>query len=104
VIQQVRGKLNQWGGKQNSLSAKTLVANQVVLGSIWYLKSCFNISYASFHKIKTLVQNLVWGSHVNNKTSARVAWDTTILPNVKGGIKNFDLQARAQALLTNFFT
>jgi hypothetical protein len=96
--------LNQWGGKKNSLLAKTLVANQVVLGSIWYLTSCFNISYASLHKIKTLARNLVWVSHADNKTSARVAWDTTILPNVKGGIKNFDLQAWAQALLTKLIT
>ncbi len=91
MIQQVRGKLSQWEGKQNSLSTKTLVANQLVLGSIWYLASCFNISYASLHKIKTLVWNLVWGSQVDNKTNVRVAWDLTILPNVKGGIKKFNL-------------
>jgi hypothetical protein len=39
------------------------------------------------------MQNFVWGGHAKNKTKARVAWDTTILANVKGGIQNFDLQA-----------
>jgi hypothetical protein len=33
----------------------------------------------------------VWGSQVDNKTNVRVAWDLTILPNVKGGIKKFNL-------------
>jgi len=86
VIYQVKGKLGQWGGKQNSLSARILVTNQVELGSIWYLAFYFNIFYASLHKIKTLVQNLVWGGQVDNKMSVKVAWDTIILPNVKGEI------------------
>jgi hypothetical protein len=33
------------------------------------------------------------GGHANNKTKAIVAWDTTIVANVKGGIKFFDPQA-----------
>jgi hypothetical protein len=46
----------------------------------------------------------VWGSQVDNKTNARVAWDLTILPNVKGGIKKINLQVWAQVLLTKLIT
>jgi hypothetical protein len=69
-----------------------------MLGSIWYLTSCFDISYASLHKVKTLVQNFVWGGHVDNKIRDKVACDTTIFPNLKGGIKIFNLQALLEIL------
>jgi hypothetical protein len=44
----------------------------------------------------------VWGGQAKNKTKAKVTWDIANLPNVKGGIKIFNPQAHARALLTKF--
>jgi hypothetical protein len=42
----------------------------------------------------------VWGGQAKNKTKVKITWDITNLPNAKGGIKIFNLQAHARALLT----
>lgn len=59
VLLQVRTKLNAWGGKRLSLAARVLVANQVVLASIWYLASCRCISQSALLKVRTQIRNFI---------------------------------------------
>jgi hypothetical protein len=46
-----------------------------------------------------LLRNFVWLGKTNSKAKAKVAWDTTILPLTKGGIKIRDPKAQKFALL-----
>jgi hypothetical protein len=58
-----------------------------------------NIFLSSLKKVKTLVHNFVWSSKANSKAKAKVAWDATILPLTKGGIKILDPKAQTSTLL-----
>jgi len=49
--------------------------------------SCVNLSLLTLKKVKVLLHNFVWFGKTNNQSRVKVAWDTTILPPVKGGIK-----------------
>lgn len=98
VLQVVRGKLVDWSSKWLSVIGRILVANHVILASVWYIFSCANISLSSLKKVKTLVHNYIWSSKSNNKTRAKVTWDITILPLIKGGIKILDLETHTFVL------
>ena len=99
ILQQIRGKLAIWTPKPLSMAARILVSNQVILASIWYLASCTNISQGTLKKAKALVRNYIWSGNPDKKCRARVAWDSAILPVTHGGIKVFDPEAQANALL-----
>lgn len=99
VLLQIRNKLNAWGGKRLSLAARVLVANQVVLASIWYLASCSNVSKNTLLKVRTQIRNFIWSGSADHKARARVAWDSAIIPTIKGGLKVFDPYAQTRALL-----
>jgi hypothetical protein len=61
--------------------------------SIWYLASYFVIFKGTFQNVKTLAWNFVWGGMPNEGTKVKVSWDmSTILSNVKGIVKIFDLE------------
>lgn len=90
ILHQVRSKLNFWTGKRLSLAARVLVSNQVILASIWYFASCCAISKGVLLRVRTLVRNFIWGDQPDKRIRARVAWDTAVIPTVKGGLKIFD--------------
>lgn len=96
---QIRNKLNACGGKRLSLAARVFVANQVVLASIWYLESCSSVSKSSLLRVRTQIRNFIWSGRADHKARARVAWDTAIIPTIKGGLKVFDPYAQTRALL-----
>jgi hypothetical protein len=52
------------------------------------------------HFFVVLVHNFVWSSKTNSKAKAKIAWDTTILPLTKGGIKILNPKVQKFALLT----
>jgi hypothetical protein len=99
ILHQVQTQLNKWAGKSLSLAARVLVTNQVILASIWYLCPCCNVSKGVLLRIRALVRNFIWGGNPDHKVKARVAWDTAIIPTIKGGLKIFDPYAQARALL-----
>jgi len=55
--------------------------------------------YKKSHFFVMLLRNFVWLGKTNSKAKAKVAWDTTILPLTKGGIKIRDPKAQKFALL-----
>jgi len=99
IIQKIRGKLAFWSPKPLSMATRILVSNQVILASIWYIASCANISQEVLKKVKALIRNYIWSGNLKKKCRARVAWDSTILPIFHGGIKIFDPEVQAKALL-----
>ncbi len=61
--------------------------------------SCVNLSLSTLKKVKVLLHNFVWSGKTNNQSRAKVAWDTTILPLVKGGIKIKNPKTQTTTLL-----
>jgi hypothetical protein len=51
------------------------------------------------HFFVMFVRNFVWSSKTNSKARAKVAWNITMLPLTKGGIKILDPKVQKFALL-----
>lgn len=99
ILLNIRTKMAVYTGRRLSLPARVLVSNQVILASIWYLASCSHPDNSVFMKVRTIIRNFIWSGSADGKPRAKVAWDTAVIPTIKGGIKIFDPLAQSQALL-----
>ena len=100
MLGQIRKHLHRWAGHKLSLASRIMVANQVILSSIWYLVSCTDLSGNALKLARATVRNYIWSGKEQSCARARVKWATTVLPIVRGGIKILDPQWQSFALLT----
>lgn len=99
MLGQIRKHLSRWAGIQLSLAGRIMVANQVILSSVWYLASCTDFSGQALKLARATVRNYIWSGKYESRARARVKWATVVLPIVRGGIKVLDPQWQAAALL-----
>jgi exonuclease III len=99
MLTQLRKHLFKWADQKLSLAGRIMIANQVILSSIWYLASCTDLSSKALKLARALVRNYVWSGQRESNSRARVKWDTAVLPVVRGGIKILDPQWQTSALL-----
>jgi hypothetical protein len=99
MLSQLWKHLSIWSTQKLSLAGRIMIANQVVLSSIWYLASCTDLSGKALKLTRALVRNYMWSGQREACTRTRVKWDTTVLPIVRGGIKILDPQWQTSALL-----
>lgn len=100
VLLMITKGLTTWGSHLLSLAGRILIANQVILASIWYLSSCSGVTSSAFRQTRTAIRNYIWGAKQGRKTRAKIKWDIVILPMVEGGVKIIDPQLQSAALLT----
>jgi hypothetical protein len=55
----LKGKMIAWGKCNLSLANRILVANQVLLSSMWYLAACWNPNPRMCNHIKRVVRNFI---------------------------------------------
>jgi hypothetical protein len=79
----LKGKLISWSHSNLSLAGKILVANQVLLASMWYLAACWNPNPKMCSQVRGVVRSFIWGGKAT-PTQAKVKWDTLTLPIAKG--------------------
>lgn len=99
MLTQLRKHLFKWADQKLSLTGRIMISNQVILSSIWYLASCTDLSSKALKLARALVRNYVWSGQRESNSRARLKWDTSVLPVVRGGIKILDLQWQISALL-----
>lgn len=99
MLQQIRKHLLSWSTNKLSLARRILIANQVVLSSIWYLAFCTDLSGKALKLARAAVRNYVWSGKRDTRARARVKWSTTVLPIIRGGVKILDPEWQASALL-----
>ena len=99
MLGQIRKHLHRWAGNKLSLAGRIMVANQVILSSIWYLASCMDFSNEALKLVRATVRNYMWSGKQDTRARARVKWSTAVLPIVRGGVKIIDPQWQASALL-----
>ena len=90
MLSQVRKHLHRWAGNQLSLAGRIMVANQVILSSIWYFASCMTFSNKALNLVRATVRNYMWSGKKEVGARARVKWATAVLPIVRGGVKIMD--------------
>ena len=99
MLSQIRKHLHRWANNWISLAGRIMVANQVILSSIWYLASCTDFSNQAIKLVRATVRNYIWSGKKEHLARARVKWATVVLPIVRGGVKILDPQWQASALL-----
>jgi hypothetical protein len=82
------------------LANRILIANQVLLSSLWYIASCWSPYMRSIAKVVALIHNYIWsGEDGSRACPAKVAWSSLILPKNCGGLKLIDPELQMKALL-----
>ena len=99
MLNQIRKHLLKWTNHPLSLARRIMISNQVVLSSIWYLTSWYDLTWKAPKIAKATVRNYIWPGKRESFARARVKWDTIVLPIVRGGIKILDPQWQSSALL-----
>ena len=103
VLLSLRRKLCHYSSQNLSLAGRALVANQVLLASVWYIASCWMMHSGMMKQVRRLIRNFLWGgSDGTTDTRARVRWSTIILPREDGGLGIIDPEMQCKALLTKF--
>jgi hypothetical protein len=97
-----KGKLINWSNNMLSLAGRILVANQVLLVSIWYLAACWNLDPRMCSQVRGLIRNFIWGGK-EVLARAKVKWDTLALPTSQGGLGVTDPKSQMEALLAKLF-
>jgi hypothetical protein len=57
----LKGKLISWSHNNLSFAGRILVANQVILASMWYLAACWNPNPKMCSQVRGVVKNFIWG-------------------------------------------
>jgi hypothetical protein len=85
-------KMIAWGNYNLSLVDKIIIANQVLLSSMWYMAACWNPNPRMSNQIKGVVGNFIWGGKTF-KTQAKVKWDSLTLPPLCDNLRIIDPKA-----------
>jgi hypothetical protein len=93
----LKGKMIAWGNCNLSLAGRILIANQVLLSSMWYMAAYWNPNPKMCNQIKGVIRNFIWGGKAI-KTRAKVKWDSLTLPSSSGGLGIIDPKVQTKAL------
>ncbi len=85
-----------------SLAGRILVANQVLLASIWYLAACWNPNPRMCSQVSGVIKNFIWGGK-EALVCAKVKWDTPVLLTAQGGLGVTNPKSQSEALLAKLF-
>jgi hypothetical protein len=97
-----KGKLINWSNNMLSLAGRILVANEVLLASIWYLVACWNPEPKMCSQVRGLIRNFIWGG-MEAPARAKVKSDTLALPTSQGSLGVTDPKSQSEALLAKLF-
>ena len=99
LLVRVRNKLLYWDTTNLSLPGRVIVANSVLLASMWYVASTWLFSRSIILKLQRLVRNFIWGAPLGARAVAKVAWSVLIRPIREGGLGLIDPLLQSKALL-----
>ncbi len=94
----LKSKLINWSTCRLSLVGRILVANQVLLASMWYLAASWNPNPRMCCQIRGVVRNFIWSGKASN-ARVKVKWETLVLLTSQGGIEIIDPKTQSEALL-----
>ena len=102
LLMTIRKKLMFWSSANLSFAGRIVVANHVLLATIWYIASCWIFSRSCMGQVQRLIRNFLWSGNEGGPARAKVAWSKIILPRHKGGLGIIDPWDQSRALLGKF--
>ncbi|XP_010495447.1 PREDICTED: uncharacterized protein LOC104772543 [Camelina sativa] len=91
LLQQVKGKINNWCSKSLSFAGRLVLINTVIAGISNFWCSTFLLPKACIRKINTMCSSFLWKGHCEGRHNARVSWDNITKPKDQGGLGIRDL-------------
>ena len=91
-----------WDTTELSLVGRVMIANQVLLSSMWYIASTCLFSRSCLLQIQRLVRNFIWIGRSNNDDRVKVALLTLTTQLFDGGLGLVDQDSQCKALLAKF--
>jgi len=98
MLSALKGKLINWSTCCLSLAGRILVANQVLLASMWYLATSWNSNPRMCSQVRGVVKNFIWSEKATNART-KVKWETLVLLTSQGGLGIIDSKTQSEALL-----
>jgi hypothetical protein len=98
LLSALKAKLINWSTCRLSLVGRILVANQVLLASMWYLAAAWNPNPRMCSQVHRVMRNFIWSGKATN-ARAKVKWETLVLPTSQGGLGIIDPKTQSEALL-----
>ena len=95
----IRKKLLHWSSAKLSLAGRIVIANHVLLSTMWYILSCWIFSKSCINQVQRLIRNFLWAGNQGELTRAKVAWGVITKPKAKGGLGIVDPVDQSRALL-----
>ena len=81
------------------MAGRVVVANQVLLATMWYITSCWVFSSSCISQIQRLIKNFLWSGRDGQPTRAKVAWSVVTRPLAEGGLGLIDPIKQSRAFL-----
>ena len=98
----IRKKLVYWNTAKLSLAGRVVIANQVLLASMWYILSAWLGSRSALSQVQRLIRNFLWGSKDCSDVRAKVSWKVITTPKDEGGLGLIDPLLQCKALVGKF--
>ena len=95
----IRRKLLYWSSAKLSLAGRIVIANHVLLSTMWYILSCWIFSKSCVNQVQRLIRNFLWVGNQGESARAKVAWGVIIKPKSLGGLGIVDPVDQSRALL-----
>ena len=80
LLVSLRRKSNFWSNVNLSLASQIIVANQVLLASLWYIASTIFCNRFVIDQIQRLIRTFIWNGKYIGTANSKVAWNTITLP------------------------
>ena len=72
LLLSIKHKLIHWDAQQFSFAGRVVVANSVLLASMWFIASVWLFSRSAITKVQSLIRNFLWGEKQGSPTIAKV--------------------------------
>jgi hypothetical protein len=101
-LSKVQDKLAKWANVPLTLQGKIVVANHLVMSSLWYMLTLNCSNDARLKSLQQLTIKFVWGSS-GRRSRHRVSSQIICLPKSKGGLGLINIPSQAKALGLRIF-
>ena len=94
-------KIRNWLGMNLSSAGMIIVANHVLLLTLWHVVSLWTFDKHVICIVEACIRGFLWAGNMKDNAAAKVSWSTLILPKSKGGLGLIDPGFQIHAWLCN---
>lgn len=93
LLQSIRNKINAWTSKYLSFARRQLLISTVIMGLTNFWCGAFILPKECIDKVDSMCNAYLWKGSLEGRYTARIVWDTIVLPKEGGGLGLRNLKA-----------